>query len=301
MVVMQMAKEFPNGYTRIPHEILNAVTTGNFTAQEHRIINLIIRTTYGCGKDCLILHNWAELSVAGIYRSNCRNNIERLETSKAIIVDWDAKSIKLNPDYSQWLSQNELANSNSETYKKLISRQLVVSESLTNVSESLTNEKEMLVNHEQQSLRITNNPVSESLTTTEATSNDSLPDSTPINSIKDSIKENKEKEASDLPIGNNLPIEEDAREPNIYLTVRRKIQIKYPLMKLTETDVGRIINKSKEPFYEGGKIDYWFHIIDKMPEWDKLEIQNVYGILAYGERAWPDYKKAHNIQAFFGS
>ena len=117
---------------------------------------------------------------------------------------------------------------------------------------------------------------------------------------EDSIGEKNKKEASD-PVENYSIVEEDAREPNIYLTVRRKIQIKYPLMKLTETDVGRIINKSKEPFYEGGKIDYWFHIIDKMPEWDKLEIQNVYGILAYGERAWPDYKKAHNIQAFFGS
>jgi len=114
------------------------------------------------------------------------------------------------------------------------------------------------------------------------------------------VEKNKEEsEASEHSV-DSLPTEEDAVLPNIYVTVRRKILIKYPEMKLSDGDVGEIIAKSKEPFYEGGKIDYWYHIIDKMPEWDKLEIQNVHGILAYGKRAWPDYKKAHKIQAFFG-
>ena len=127
----------------------------------------------------------------------------------------------------------------------------------------------------------------------------SLDETLTIHREEDSIEDNKKSEASEHFV-DNLPIEEDAREPNIYLTVRRKILIKYPEMKLTDGDVGKIIAISKEPFYEGGKIDYWYNIIDRMPEWDKLEIQNVHGILAYGKRAWPDYKKAHKIQAFFG-
>ena len=241
------SNKFPNGYTRVPHEILNAIATSNLTAQEHRIVNLIIRTTYGCGKDYLILNNWAELSVAGIYRPDCRNNIERLESSKVIIIDWITKSIKLNPNYSQWLSQNELANSNSETYKKIISRQLCV-------SESLTMKKQKLANHEQESKRNANNVVSESLTATEPTSTNSLPESTSKDTLKDIVKENTH--PKDIYVRNsnsNLP--DDLDEDCV-------LKLKYILEQ--EKDNQDLLDEAK------GLIDK-FGIITKFPEYIPLK------------------------------
>ena len=294
------SNKFPNGYTRIPHEILNAIATSNFISQEYRIINFIIRMTYGCsGTEYLHLDSWSELSAIGIYRYDYKRLVEQLESYKVIIVDWETRMIKINTNVNEWITKkNALANTNSKLYNKILSRQLVGKQQ-TLVGKQQTNGQDLLVNDKQECLLSTNNDVGKQQTTTEPTSNDSLPDSTPINSIKDSIKEKKEKEASSLSFGNNLPIVPDAIKPNDYIIGRNAILIKYPQLekKLSDGDVGYMLSQMQHL-----GLEYWQWVLKEMPEWDKLTIQNIHGIVGYGKnRAVSErYKKENKIQVFFG-
>lgn len=109
-----MANPQPDEFTRISNELFEAILLSDFTKRQLKIIFLVIRLSYGCGKKYALLRK-SDFGIAGIDKSDIKKELDYLIISKVLSIDGD--QISLNKDYDRW--RVSLVHS-GENFKKLI-------------------------------------------------------------------------------------------------------------------------------------------------------------------------------------
>lgn len=132
-----------DAHIRIAHTIQEQMMVSNFTEQQRRILDLILRLSWGCGKKYAVIPRQRDFQVVGVREVHIKNHIDWLINAKVIYRDNDQYSF--NKDFDQWRVSRaigytpkkltELVSLNlTETYGK---RKFDDEELTENVSENL--------------------------------------------------------------------------------------------------------------------------------------------------------------------
>lgn len=198
-----MANPQPDKFTRISNELYEAIMQTDFSKRQRKILDLVIRMSYGCGKKWALLRP-SDFQVVGVYKGDVRTELTYLATAKVLVVD--GERIALNKDYDQWrvsLVKTGTPDRFQEILKRNLSGEVVsetltevsetltdgVSKTLTGVSETLTPQKIELAKHLPQSKQNTNTPVSKILTEIAENGSSTCGSAKPKESFKESFKD----------------------------------------------------------------------------------------------------------------
>lgn len=107
-----------NGYTPIANEIFDALARTNLQSSERRVLDTVLRKTYGYNKkeDAISLSQLMEVTNLG--KRTIIYAIQNLEAKNMIEVrkkDYDSNIYKFNKDYDTWVVQR-----NSEQYENML-------------------------------------------------------------------------------------------------------------------------------------------------------------------------------------
>lgn len=89
---------FSEGFSKIPHAISNALLILNVTSRERRVIEFILRLTYGCLDHQWARFNLADLQIIGIGKNHAGKVIQGLLERQIILRHNTTKSYKLNEE-----------------------------------------------------------------------------------------------------------------------------------------------------------------------------------------------------------
>lgn len=115
-------ENFSKGYTQVPHKIGNILPLIDLTARQRRVVDLIIRLTYGCQKRWVKL-KFADLQTVGIFPSAAGKVIKSLLDKKYILQNSKTREYRLNEEYlSSEVTKN--VSSKLEKLRALVGKQL---------------------------------------------------------------------------------------------------------------------------------------------------------------------------------
>ncbi len=87
-------------HLRIPHSITEALMMSSFTKRQRRIIDLILRLSWGCGKTSATIPRRRDFEVLGVAETHIGKELVELVKSKVIFIQGNDYSF--NKDYDQW-------------------------------------------------------------------------------------------------------------------------------------------------------------------------------------------------------
>ena len=87
-------------HLRIPHSISEALMMRDFTKRQRKIIDLILRLSWGCGKDSAIIPRQRDFELLGIAETHVSKEFSRLVESRVIFIEGNHYSF--NKNYDQW-------------------------------------------------------------------------------------------------------------------------------------------------------------------------------------------------------
>lgn len=96
-----MANPQPDRYTRISNELYIAIMMTDFSKRQRKILDLIMRCSYGCGKKSAVLKP-SDYEVVGLYKTHITKELIYLEKANVITIDRDTYETVLNKDYDSW-------------------------------------------------------------------------------------------------------------------------------------------------------------------------------------------------------
>lgn len=96
-----MANPQPDKYTKISNELYIAIMMTDFSKRQRKILDLIMRCSYGCGKKSAILRP-SDYEVVGVYKTHIAKELKYLEKANVIVINWDTYETALNKDYDTW-------------------------------------------------------------------------------------------------------------------------------------------------------------------------------------------------------
>jgi len=135
--------QLENGYVRIANQLLEALSISEFTAAERRLLDLLIRLSYGCRKKTASFPQWKDLTIIGIDKSYYKKILTKLEINKVIYVDWKGNNVMVNKHFDQWkIRINE--NYSSKLYHDLLAYNLSHNNQFTAVESSLLESNSIL-------------------------------------------------------------------------------------------------------------------------------------------------------------
>jgi len=132
-----------DAHLRVSHSINEAIMTRDFTKRQRKILDLILRLSWGCGqKDAYIPHQ-RDFSVVGVHEVDIKSELGWLEVSKVIVRegafywfnknfdDWEVSRVKpFQPEkLSELLSMN--LNGNRPKLSETLSKNLAKHEVIT--------------------------------------------------------------------------------------------------------------------------------------------------------------------------
>ncbi|GAB6179004.1 hypothetical protein JCM14036_03230 [Desulfotomaculum defluvii] len=116
-----MANPQPEQFTRISNELYTAIMQTNFSKRQRKILDLVIRMSYGCGKKYAILRPQDFVDLVGIHKTDIREELDVLLQAEVLFID--ENNITLNKDYECW--RVGMARSiNTERWNEVLSRNL---------------------------------------------------------------------------------------------------------------------------------------------------------------------------------
>lgn len=89
-----------NGFTSIYHDIEEAIILRDFSKRQRKIIDLILRLSWGCGKDTATIAHQKDFCCVGIAESHISNELNWLLTAKVIMANGTTYAINDHPE--QW-------------------------------------------------------------------------------------------------------------------------------------------------------------------------------------------------------
>lgn len=87
------------GFSRIPHTLFNVLLLLELTSRERRVIELILRLTYGCLGQRWARFSLSDLQVVGIGKNHAREVIDGLLQKQFILKHDKTKAYRLNNEY----------------------------------------------------------------------------------------------------------------------------------------------------------------------------------------------------------
>ncbi|MBH8578768.1 replication protein [Bisbaumannia pacifica] len=100
-----------DGYTRIANDLLDALCMADFTSREFRVVNFVIRQTYGWNDKAKRMSSTFIAKGTGLHETDCSKVLNELIRRQVITRHGGSRSpVSLNKHYEQWVS--------SETRKK---------------------------------------------------------------------------------------------------------------------------------------------------------------------------------------
>lgn len=175
------------GHLRIAHDIGEQLMVSNFTEQQRRILDLILRLSWGCGKEAALIPNQSVFEMVGIRRQHIKGHLEWLTESGVITRDDSIYSI--NRDFSHWRVSRALAYSPGKL-KSLVKINLKHKDN--NVTDSVTKEYHDML---RKTLHSTKDHVTKNVTTSaNCVTKNVTPLDTNLASVKKGIKESISKD-----------------------------------------------------------------------------------------------------------
>lgn len=89
-----------DAHLRIAHEISEQLMVSHFTARQRRILDLILRLSWGCGKKEASIPRQRDFEVVGILEGHIQRELEVLERDHVIIRNGNEYSF--NKDFDKW-------------------------------------------------------------------------------------------------------------------------------------------------------------------------------------------------------
>ena len=89
-----------NGFTSIYHDIKEAIMLRDFTKRQRKVLDLILRLSWGCGKDTANIPRQRDFCCIGIAESHISAELKWLSDSQVIIIEGTTYGINDNPE--QW-------------------------------------------------------------------------------------------------------------------------------------------------------------------------------------------------------
>lgn len=96
-----------DAHLRMAHSIGEQLMVSHFTEQQRRILDLILRLSWGCGKKQAKIPHQRDFEVVGVRESHVRAHLDWLVESKVILRDINTYSF--NKDFDQWRVSRALA------------------------------------------------------------------------------------------------------------------------------------------------------------------------------------------------
>jgi hypothetical protein len=170
-----MANPQPDdAHLRIAHSVEEQIMVSDFTEQQRRILDLILRLSWGCGKKVAYIPSQSAFSIVGVRRQHIKHHLDILINAGVIFREGDYYQI--NKDYDYWrITRAE--DYTEEKMAELVQLNLVTKEetpehlndstkhlSVENVTKNVTNDgenPEMLRNTLQGCNEIRYNPTSD--------------------------------------------------------------------------------------------------------------------------------------------
>jgi len=117
-----------NGYVRLSNELLSAIVVAKLSGTEYQILFGVIRKTYGWNKKS----DWISYSqleeITGRTRRAIAKSLSKLVNKSILVKEPNSGKknlLKLNKNWEEW---KELGNKNALVNKKVLTRELLVSQ-----------------------------------------------------------------------------------------------------------------------------------------------------------------------------
>ena len=89
-----------DAHIRIAHSITEAIMVRDFSKRQRKILDLILRLSWGCGKKYAYIPHQRDFGVVGVHEVDIKKELDWLEVSKIIIREEAIYSF--NKDFEQW-------------------------------------------------------------------------------------------------------------------------------------------------------------------------------------------------------
>jgi len=89
-----------DAHLRVAHSINEAIMMRDFTKRQRKILDLILRLSWGCGKKEACIPYQKDFMIVGIAESHISTELKWLQVSKIIIVE--GQTYSFNKDFCQW-------------------------------------------------------------------------------------------------------------------------------------------------------------------------------------------------------
>lgn len=112
-----------DGYTRIANELLDALISADLSKRERKVIDVIMRFSYGCGKKWVSITEGEIEALTGIKKPNVSLTIKGL-LAKKIITQHGPQTYELNKHYLTWQVDFTCLEKRMECIKSVVKRNL---------------------------------------------------------------------------------------------------------------------------------------------------------------------------------
>lgn len=89
-----------DAHIRIAHSINEQIMVSDFSKRQRKILDLILRLSWGCGKKYAIIPHQNDFEIVGVYKTDIKAELDYLVQSKVIFINGD--NYQFNKDYDQW-------------------------------------------------------------------------------------------------------------------------------------------------------------------------------------------------------
>jgi len=96
-----------DAHLRIAHQISEQLMVSHFTEQQRRILDLILRLSWGCGKKEATIPHQNNFEIVGVLEGHIKTHLDWLQEAKVIFRDGNTYSF--NKNFDQWRVSRALA------------------------------------------------------------------------------------------------------------------------------------------------------------------------------------------------
>jgi len=96
-------------HIRLEHAVHEQIMVSDFTEQQRRILDLILRLSLGCGKNYAYIPTQSTFEVVGVGRGHVKKHLDWLQ--EAVVIFREGNIYRINLDFTQWRVSRALAYS----------------------------------------------------------------------------------------------------------------------------------------------------------------------------------------------
>lgn len=136
------------GHLRVSNEVWDQVMMCDFKRTHLKIIDFVLRLSWGCGKKSAYIPKQKDFCLSGLQESHVKKELKWLERAQVLIIDWENNYFQFNKNYESW--RVSIVDEYDEERLNLLIFQNLQSKDkeLTNKKEKLTTSEDLLTTSE---------------------------------------------------------------------------------------------------------------------------------------------------------